>query len=457
MPSAAVFKQPLRLLPVLFAVVLLAACTGRMAVQSGSSTYLAWDASSQAEKRILVTFVDRSIDRAPLGRGLNQYRPRGEYQNSAWSRRIAIRLAEDYRLYQVAEWPITALGVHCVVYEIASDQSIEQVLESISRDKRVESVQRMYVFRVVSDPYYRLQTALHVMEIDAAHRWATGRSVTVAIIDTGLDLNHPDLKGQVAASRDFVADYPFPFIDDIHGTAVAGVIAALADNGEGIIGTAPNAELIALKACWSEKANSPDAVCDSLTLAKALNQAIELKADIMNLSLTGPSDPLLYRLIDWAVAQGIIVVAADPESSDPSQNFPASMEKVIAVRAARTPEGAGPPTTTKQIVAPGSDVLTTFPHGAYTFMSGSSLAAAHVSGVVALLLELQPGLSATQLKKILQTTVGGSVPALDLSASPIINACMAIAKLRGMSNCSEPVDRQVNRASPKHSVRTTLQ
>ena len=442
----------LRRLPILFALVLFAACTGRMAVQSGSSKYLAWEASSRAERRILVTFVDRSIDRASLGRAANQYRPRGEYQNSAWSRRIAKRLAEEYRLYQVAEWPITALGVHYVVYEIASDQSIEQVLESVSRDKRVESVQRMYVFRVVSDPYYRLQTALHVMQIDAAHRWATGRSVTVAIIDTGIDLNHPDLKGQVAASRDFVADYPSTFIDDIHGTAVAGVIAALADNGEGIIGTAPNAELIALRACWSEKANSSDAVCDSLTLAGALNHVIELKADIVNLSLAGPTDPLLSRLIDWAVAQGIIVVAADPENPDPSQNFPASMDKVIAVRPAHTPEGADPPTTTKQIVAPGSEVLTTFPHSAYTFMSGSSLAAAHVSGVVALLLEVQPGLSTTQLKKVLQTTVGGSVPALDLRVSQIVNACRAIAKLRGMSNCSEPVDRQVNRVSPKHSA-----
>ena len=92
----------LRRLPILFALVLFAACTGRMAVQSGSSKYLAWEASSRAERRILVTFVDRSIDRASLGRAANQYRPRGEYQNSAWSRRIAKRLAEEYRLYQVA-------------------------------------------------------------------------------------------------------------------------------------------------------------------------------------------------------------------------------------------------------------------------------------------------------------------------------------------------------------------
>ncbi|MGH9960212.1 MAG: S8 family peptidase, partial [Pyrinomonadaceae bacterium] len=328
------------------------------------------------------------------------------------------------------------------VYEIAPDQSIEQVLASIARDRRVESVQRMYLFRVLSDPYYRLQTALHLMEIDAAHRLTTGRGVTVAIIDTGIDLNHPDLEGQVSASRDFVADYASTFTDDIHGTAVAGVVAALANNGVGIIGTAPNAKLMALKACWSEKTNSADAVCDSLTLAQALNQAIGLKADIVNLSLAGPTDPLLYRLIDWAVSQGIIIVAADPESLDPTQNFPASMGNVIAVRAARTHEVAGPPANANAIVAPASDILTTFPQGAYAFISGSSFAAAHVSGVAALLLELQPDLLASQLKKILQTPIGDPALALDLSVSPIVNACMAIAKLRGISNCSEPIDRQ---------------
>lgn len=441
MPSAAVFKQILGLLPVLFAVVLLAACTGRMAAQTGSSKYLAWDASSRAERRILVTFVDRSIDWAPLGRAVNQYRPRGEYQNSAWSRRIATRLAEDHRLYQVAEWPITALGVHCVAYEIASDQSIEQVLESVSRDKRVDSVQRVHRFRVLSDPYFRLQTALQSMQIEAAQRWATGHNVTVAIIDTGSDFNHPDLRGQITEHHDFVDDDPAAFVNDIHGTAVAGVIAALADNGQGIVGIAPNAKLMALKACWPEKSASLEAVCDSLTLAKALDAAVRLKPAILNLSLTGPFDSLLARLINKAIEQHIIIVAADPEQTDLTSGFPASMENVVPVRLAQQQRRTKPATRPTWIEAPGSGVLTTFPQGTYNFISGSSFAAAHVSGVIALLLELQPSLSAAHVIEILQAPVRRSDQIPGLQVSGVVNACAAIAKLRGVPTCFGPIDK----------------
>ncbi len=423
-------------LSALCVVLLLAGCADRMSVRPGAQ-YSAWDAPSRAARRILVTFVDRGVERAPLAHA-DQYRPRGTYRSSAWGRRIATKLAGDYKLHQVADWPISVLGVHCVVYEIASDRSIEQVLKWISQDKRIESVQRMHLFRVLSDPYYGLQTGLHSMQIETAHRWATGRDVTIAIIDTGVDFDHPDLKGQVSESQDLVTDHRFRFVDDIHGTALAGVIAAVADNGEGILGTAPSSKLIALKACWPEKPHALSALCDSLTLAKALNKVIALKPNILNLSFTGPPDPLLYRLVNRATEAGIIVVTADAANPDPSQNFPASMENVLAVRAALGRERAKPVTPASAIVAPGSDILTTFPHGVYDFASGSSLAAAHVSGVVALLLELQPGLSAVQLQKILQATVDDPSQALNSKVSGMVNASAAIAKLRGMTTLRAP-------------------
>ncbi|MGH8606801.1 MAG: S8 family peptidase [Gammaproteobacteria bacterium] len=426
-------------LPALFAAVLLAACADRMSVAMGTQD-LGGEVRSPADRRILVTFVDRSMERAPLAHAATRYRPRGAYRSSAWSKRIASKLAEDYQLNQVAEWPVTALGVHCVVYEIAMDQSIEQVVESMSYDKRLDSVQKMHLFRVRSDPYYRFQTGLHSMQIEAAHRWATGRSVTVAIVDTGVDFNHPDLKGQVYETRDFVTDDFSAFVDDSHGTAVAGVIAALADNGEGIVGIAPHSKLIALKACWPEKPNALAAVCDSLTLAKALNRAIGLRPNILNLSLTGPPDPLLKRLLDRAIQRGIIIVTADSENPDPIHSFPASIENVIAVRAALTQEGAGPATDASLIVAPGSEVLTTLPHATYNFISGSSLAAAHVSGVVALLVEMEPDVSAARLKKILHTMGDDAGQASGLRVSGLVNACTAIDKLRGIAICSEPVD-----------------
>ena len=196
-----------KLLPVLWAVMLISTCTGQLAARL-SSPSPASNEVSRVERRILVTFIDRSLNRAPLGSPDSHYRQRGEYQSSTWSKRIATRLAEEYKLQQVAEWPITTLGVYCVVYEILPDQSIDQVLESLSHHELVDSVQRMHRFRVLTDPYLRLQTALYSMQIEVAHQWATGRNVTVAMIDTGVDFNHPDLMGQIAERQDFVDDDP---------------------------------------------------------------------------------------------------------------------------------------------------------------------------------------------------------------------------------------------------------
>lgn len=427
----------LKLLLALLAALPFTACVTQPATEIGPSSFTTAE-PARVERRILITFADRSTDRIPLG-GPADYRQRGAYLSSTWSRRIAASLAEEYQLQQVAEWPIATLELHCVVYEVPLDQSVEHVLESLRRDQRVESVQRMHQFRVLSAPYARLQPALQTMQIEAAHRWATGRNVIIGMIDTGVDFNHPDLKGQIVASRDFVADDPASFVNDIHGTAVAGIMAATAANGKGIVGVAPDAKLIALKACWPEKPDSAEAVCDSLTLAKALDAAIRLKPAILNLSLTGPYDPLLARLIDKAIERGLIVVAADPEQLDAHSGFPASMEHVVAVRLAREPRSRTEPAAGDHwLLAPGSKVLTTFPHGTYNFISGSSFAAAQVSGVVALLLEVQPDLSADRVVKLLQATAAHAEPAVAFQLSGVVNACSAIAKLRGMSTCSEP-------------------
>lgn len=118
--------------------------------------------------------------------------------------------------------------------------------------------------------------------------------MTVSVIDAGIDARHPDLQGQLLDNRNYAA----PDAAEIHGTAVAGIIAALANNGQGIVGIAPNAKLIGLKARWPTEANGADAVCDSLSLAQALNTAIQLRPRILNLSLTGPADPLLTTALD---------------------------------------------------------------------------------------------------------------------------------------------------------------
>ncbi|MGR8936114.1 MAG: S8 family serine peptidase [Gammaproteobacteria bacterium] len=387
----------------------------------------------RASKMILVTFTDRSINRVAADAAGSRYRQRGYSRGSTWSARIAEQIAETYRLTQINAWPISELGVYCVVYEVGADASIETVLEALQRDSRIDLAQPMHLFHTLaahySDPYFPLQNNLEMLQIEAAHRKATGQGITVAVIDTGVDVEHPDLKGQVAEHRDLTGADGKSFSDDLHGTAVAGAIGALADNGRGIVGIAPDAELSVFKACWPAKPGALQAACNSLTLALALNHAITLKPHILNLSLSGPPDPLLRQLLERAMASGIIVVAAAAEVAEKNGGFPASMPGVIAVYA---PAQITVNSMSRNLLtAPGEAILTTFPHDTYNFISGSSIAAAQLSGVAALLLEVRPESSSADILAVLNSSAA-SVHMSGGRTVAMINAEAAITRLLGI-------------------------
>ena len=219
-----------------------------------------------------------------------------------------------------------------------------------------------------------------------------GASVRVAVIDTGVDVDHPDLPAHLM-TRNFVDNDAGAFQDDAHGTAVAGVIAAIPDNGIGIAGIAPDVRLFVFKACWRSSPTGAKATCNSFTLAQALSAAIEEHVDIINLSLAGPSDPLLTRLVDRAAAAGIIVVGAVPPDGQ-RRTFPTDIASVIAVDAIESGHS-----NSGILRAPGLDVISLAPHGHYDFYSGSSLATAEVSGLVALLRAQSPHLRRATRKR----------------------------------------------------------
>jgi len=194
--------------------------------------------------------------------------------------------------------------------------------------------------------------------------------VRVAVVDTGVDTNHPDLADRVVKTINFVEGGEKTFTADQHGTAVAGVIGARAGNGLGIYGIAPDADLLAVKACWHRRPGNPEASCSSWTLAKAIDFAIVERVRVLNLSLSGPADPLLRRLIVKAIdEQRITVVAAVMEGGDPALSFPSSLSAVIAVVASdaqgnvRARLDKHPAT----LAAPGIEVLTRCPMAATIF------------------------------------------------------------------------------------------
>jgi len=377
--------------------------------------------------KILVTFADPGMSNASrAGPAGPAYKRRSStYLVSVGVKRAANRIAEEFDLVTIDEWPIVSLKVHCLVFGVASDAPVEELLVRLDERPEVESAQLMNEFEGTAtggtgtvDPYSSLQHNHTTLELAQAHNWSLGDGTDVTIIDTGADLNHPELRTQITAHYDFVENKGSEFSRDAHGTAVAGVIGAASNNGVGMVGVAPSARLSVLKACWYGPGGTR-VICDSFTLAKALSHAIESKTDVINLSLGGPSDALLGRLVRQALSDGIVVVAAAPNRHQ--FGFPAEISGVIVVDSSRRAASRFP------IKAPGDDILVPVPAGGYDYASGSSLSAAHVSGIAALLVAQQPGLTSKQINTLLVA----SRPTADHS----VNACRALAELLQRSGC----------------------
>lgn len=399
--------------------------------------------SADFERQILVTIVNPpQLDLRRAGSTIRGYFSPGTYRASPAARQVAEQLGREYGLTRRDAWPIRALQVHCVVYEVPAGLSRDTAIAALAQDPRVESVQPMQSFSVLGseheDPYSGFQHSIMALSVSGAHRWARGRGVRVGVIDTGVDVRHRELTGKVVATGDFAGRDRGAFSTDRHGTAMAGVIAASVNNRLGIVGIAPEAALIAAKACWYERDSGVQAtaVCSSFTLARALAFALERKVDVLNLSLTGPRDALLERLVAAALRSGVVVVAAQPAGARTAA-FPAGVHGVIAVLAAEIEdvtqhaEGA--------LYAPGREILTLTPDDRYGYFSGSSVAAAHVSGIAALMRELRPGMSSEAVRDILvdtsaQLRFGPRTP------PTLVNACAALAHVIGNSECPAALD-----------------
>jgi hypothetical protein len=410
-------------------------------------------AGAPHDVRMIVVAIADKPDPA-LGAGAT---PRGysglpDYSGSARSRADAKRIASDYALREVSAWTIDALHLRCMLYELPTDVDRDAVLKRLRADQRVDLAQALQEFETYAapspppvlapatpddhagynDPYIGLQQGFSRIDAAAAQRWASGARIEIAVVDTGVDATHPDLVGRIASQRDFVTAAIEPPEHDRHGTEVAGVIAAVANNGVGIVGIAPGTRLRSFRACWPVAVGSSSARCNTFTLAQAIGAAISSGVRVINLSLGGPSDPLLEQLVSKAIERGIIVVGAVPPDSR-TDGFPIDVDGVIAVRSSDSPASVRP-----SLAAPGRDILTLEPGGHYDYASGSSLATAHVTGTVALLLELDPRLAPASLFALLSAS--------SRNAGSSIDACAAVRSLtrKGVA-CNEAIASRESR------------
>lgn len=399
----------IRRLGLLFALALGLACTAAQAAPDAAQ------GDAPAAKRVMMM----------LKLGAEHYRSGSDYGGAYGDAmgeksqlREARRIAREHALVVVDSWPMPQIGVNCIILEIRDARSVDAVVAELTKVEGVSWSQPLNEFNTLggsppgrsampanyNDRLFPAQPAAVRWHLPSLHGVATGRGVSIAIIDSLVDVKHPDLAGQIAGAVDFVPGRP---LAERHGTGVAGIIAARPNNAMGIAGVAPGARVTALRACW-ERSHGGATVCDSLSLARALTYALDHGIGIINLSLTGPRDPLLAQLIALAEKRGVIVVAAiDP--ANPPASFPAYLPGVIPVADERLSGKVG-----NAYIAPGLDVPTTEPEGKWDLVSGSSFAAAHVSGLFALLRQL----SGRHLS-----------PEVLLGPHGIIDACAAMARV----------------------------
>lgn len=287
-------------------------------------------------------------------------------------------------------------------WRILDRRSVAAVVRALEADRLVASAQPNYLFtlqqsetRSEGDP---AQYGLAKLHLPQAHAISRGDNVLVAVIDSGVDVNHPELAGSIAESFDALSASPAPHK---HGTAIAGLIVA---HGK-LMGSAPAAKILAVRA-FDPKDAGPEGT--TFNILKGIDWAATHGARIINMSFAGPPDLAIHRNLDAARKKGIVLVAAAGNAGAKSPPlYPAADPNVIAVSATDANDNLFVQSSRGRhiaLAAPGAQILVAIPDNSYEVSSGTSYSAAEVSGIVALMLQRKPGLMPDQVRNILRAT-----------------------------------------------------
>ncbi len=305
--------------------------------------------------------------------------------------------------------------------------TVRDVIRELSREQQLAGAQPIYVYRQTQANVANEQYAPAKLNIANAHTLATGNQVTVALIDSAVDTAHPDLAGAVAANFKAVKESSPAHA---HGTAMAGAIAARRT----MLSVAPQGRLITVEA-FSAKETSAEGT--SLNILKGLDWAAEQGARVVNMSFAGPADPRLRAALAAAASKGMVLIAASGNDGPKSPPlYPAADPNVIAVTATDIKNGLFRNAVRGKhvaVAAPGVEILVPAPDGSYQLSTGTSVAAAEVSGVAALMLERNPRLTGKDVRAILMRTakdLGAKGPDSEFGAG-LVDAYQAVAAAGG--------------------------
>ncbi|MCK1361616.1 S8 family serine peptidase [Bradyrhizobium sp. 199] len=316
----------------------------------------------------------------------------------------ADELARRHGLTRVSSESFPLIGATFGLFRITDGRPYETVRREFAADGSVRSVQANFRYVLQDqksappsegDP---AQYALTKLRLPQAHTLAHGANVTVAVIDSGIDVRHPELANSVADNFDALGSTEGPHV---HGTGVAGAIVA----HDRLMGSAPEARIIAIRAFGGTNGGAESS---SYIILRSLNYAAEHGAQIVNMSFAGPKDAVIERAIAATAARGLVLIAAAGNAGAKSPPlYPAANPNVIAVSATDQQDRLFTASNRGNyiaVAAPGVDIFLPATDGKYQMTSGTSFSAAYVSGVAALLLERNYALKPEALRMTLAKT-----------------------------------------------------
>ena len=307
-----------------------------------------------------------------------------------------------------------------------------RVIAALSNNPNIEFAEPDYIANVIltpNDPFYAAYQ-WHLPKVGAPVAWdsTTGSSaVTVAVVDSGVQANHPDLVGRVLAGYDFVNNDADPSDDNGHGTAVAGVAAAKGNDGIGTAGAAWSVAILPVKTMNSTGSGSYSAIANGITYSA------DRGAKIINLSLGGTSSSsTLQSAVSYAWNKGSVLIAAAGNNGTSTTVYPAAYPNVVAVSATTSADTLASFSSYGSFVdlsAPGQDITTTWINSSYVTISGTSFSSPLTAGVAALALSRNPGLSNAQLSSLLTSNTDdlGAVGYDTFFGSGRLNAAKVVA------------------------------
>jgi hypothetical protein len=335
------------------------------------------------------------------------------------------QLARRHNVTQLETVDLPLVGNTFYRFRINGRRPVGDLVGAIEDERIVASVQPNYLFTLQEDATktppagqsHAEQYVLGKMDVEQAHRVATGRNVAVALIDSEIDAKNSDLDGVIVKNFDALGGDDKPHQ---HGTAMAGAIAA---HGK-LVGIAPGAQLLAARAFDDAR----DSKGTSFAIYKSLQWAVDNGARVVNMSFAGPADPTLHRLLAAAADKGLVLIAAAGNAGPNSPPlYPAADPNVIAVTATDSGDAIFAMANRGSYVAvaaPGVDILALAPGEALQLTTGTSVATAHVSGLAALLIECKPVLKPADVRAML---VGTAKPLG--SGDKLVNAYRAVTSL----------------------------